>query len=76
MEYNQVIEYLDNNSNIEDNDQMQLFKSILDHRRGPRGRVEVLVSWEDGDETLEPLSAIVRKLNSLPNELDPTYQCQ
>ncbi len=80
MTYNEILEKMDTENNEQDNDQMLMFRSVLDHRKNAKGRYEVLIDWEDGDTTWEPLTWMVKQdpitlaMYGLENDLLDTKQ--
>ena len=37
------------------------FEEVLDHRKGKDSKYEVLIKWETGEETWEPLSCMIKQ---------------
>ncbi len=61
LTYNEILDYIDTKENEEDNENMFIFESILDHRIGKDKKYEILVKWETGEETWEPLNWMVKE---------------
>ena len=51
LTYNEIIEYVDNALNPEEQDQAFGFQGIIDHRTNPCRKMEVLVFWDTEEET-------------------------
>lgn len=60
LTYNEIMDFIDKKWNPDDNEQTFIFESVLDHRKGQNGRYEVLVKWQTGEETWEPLKEMIQ----------------
>ena len=58
MEYNEIMNFVEDQISNEEDDQAWTFEAILDHRKNKNGQYDLLIKWAIGEETWEPLSSI------------------
>ena len=57
MTYNEILSEINKKWNLDETEgnERWIFKKILNHHKGPNGKFEVLVLWDDESETWEPM---------------------
>ena len=58
MEYNDIMNFVEEQLTQDEEDQAWTFEAILNHRKTKKGKYELLIKWTTGEETWEPLSEI------------------
>ncbi|HEY9708217.1 MAG TPA: hypothetical protein V6D48_08435 [Oculatellaceae cyanobacterium] len=58
MEYNEIMNFVEDQLSNDEEDQIWTFEAILNHRKNKKGKYELLIQWTTGEETWEPLNSI------------------
>lgn len=58
MEYNETMNFVEEQLMQDEVDQARTFEAILDHRKTKKSNNKLLLKWTTGEETWEPLSVI------------------
>ena len=61
LAYNEILNFLEEQEKDKEQDNSFIFEEIPDHRLNNKRKYEVLVKWQTGEETWEPLTWMVRE---------------
>ena len=51
MEYNEIMDFVENQLSNDEEDKAWAFEAILDHRKDKKGKYELLIKWTTGQKT-------------------------
>ena len=58
MEYNEIMNFVEDQLSNDEENHAWTFQAILDHRKDKKGKYELLIEWTTGEKTWEPMSSI------------------
>ena len=61
MAYNEILDHFEKSQDDAAEDDLFMFDEVIDHRLNSKGKYEVLIQWDTGEETWEPLDEMIKQ---------------